>query len=128
MVEISRRSFFRLAVGAAAVVAVPIPLGDVARIPVLYGDGVHDDAEGLNALIRGEEVSFADPAMASRVGWRKGFLDLGGVTFHVKTPVLVDSGRQPPIHLRNMDLSSGHDFEGAALIVAMPFEQYIGGA
>jgi hypothetical protein len=48
--DISRRSFLRgsLTVAAIAVIQPTIALADV---PTIYGDGIHDDASGLQALI-----------------------------------------------------------------------------
>jgi hypothetical protein len=52
--DISRRFFLR---GALAVSAVSVlPSFDVlsAQIPTIVGDGIHDDADGLNALFAGK--------------------------------------------------------------------------
>jgi hypothetical protein len=38
-------------------------------VPLIVGDGVHPDGAGLNALLRGEVVEFADARMAEGVGW-----------------------------------------------------------
>lgn len=50
--ELTRRSFLRGVLTVAAVTALPaIPLADV---PVIYGDGIRDDAPGLQAMFNGE--------------------------------------------------------------------------
>ena len=64
---VSRRSFFKLTAGAAiAAVAAPA-FAEV--VPILYGDGKHDDAPALNALYRGDVIEFAHPDMAEGAGW-----------------------------------------------------------
>lgn len=51
--ELSRRSFLGGVLCVAAVSVVPIVLGGV-DLPVLYGDGVHDDTVALRAALNGE--------------------------------------------------------------------------
>lgn len=53
----NRRHFLRLSIGAAAIAAVPIALKEAIRrqLPVIVGDGIHDDTAGLQAAINGEE-------------------------------------------------------------------------
>lgn len=57
MAELSRRLFLSgaLSVAAAAVTNAPVLAGEpkAAPLPILYGDGVHDDADALNALLSG---------------------------------------------------------------------------
>lgn len=65
--DVSRRRFFQIAAGAAiAPVAAKIvnPL-----VPVLWGDGIHDDTSALQALLDGEVVEFANPSIANGAGW-----------------------------------------------------------
>lgn len=64
--QMNRRSFFKLTAGAAIASALPLP--GVAA-PIIYGDGIHDDTEALQALLDGKVVEFADPAMADGAGW-----------------------------------------------------------
>lgn len=53
--ELGRRGFLAAMFGAGAVlVAQPKLL--VSRIPILWGDGIHDDTEGLEALFAGRPV------------------------------------------------------------------------
>ena len=56
------------ALAAPAVVGsgVLMPLRGI-RLPMIYGDGIHDDTAGLNALIAGEPV-----ISLSGAAWRDG--------------------------------------------------------
>lgn len=59
MIDISRRSFLRgiIAVSATAVITPKLQsLKLLDTCPILYSDGIHDDAPALNALLRREEV------------------------------------------------------------------------
>jgi hypothetical protein len=82
MTEISRRTLFRLAAGAAAVAALPASAA-VIHAPMIYCDGKHDDAPGVNALIAGEPVHFANPELAEGIGWDGTTLHLRG-EFHME--------------------------------------------
>lgn len=85
----TRRGFFKLIAGAAALAAVPAPSKPV---PILWGDGIHDDAPAFLALLDGEPVEFADPSMAKDIGWRGGCFYIGrSLYFH--RDVEVDWGR-----------------------------------
>jgi hypothetical protein len=64
-----RRAFFKLIAGAAlspvaSKMAIALP-----SVPVLYGDGEHDDTHALQALLDGDVVEFAYPEMAKGAGW-----------------------------------------------------------
>jgi hypothetical protein len=83
----SRRGFFKLLAGAAALAAVPAP-AVTSSVPIIWCDGIHDDTPGLSALIRGETVEFADASMADHIGWRGDVLFLAGM-FTIKTPVQI---------------------------------------
>lgn len=54
MINASRRSFLGGLLALTAVTATGIPA--FAAIPTLWGDGVHDDTEALNALFSGTPV------------------------------------------------------------------------
>ena len=69
MTNLSRRSFFKLAVGAAIAPVVAKASVILDPIPVLYGDGIHDDTLSVQALIDGKVVEFANPEMAKGAGW-----------------------------------------------------------
>lgn len=53
----NRRDFLRVTFGAAGVAAAPVVLTKALekRVPVIYGDGIHDDTEGLQAALSGRE-------------------------------------------------------------------------
>lgn len=103
----TRRTFFKLLAGAAAVVALPASTF-IPDAPMVWGDGIHDDAPGLNALIRGDAVQFADPAMASKVGWRGNVFDFGGTTFRCEDSIVFNVDRNNPIVASNLHVLADH--------------------
>ena len=56
MTELSRRSFLRGALTVTAIAVAPKIL-TIPAVPILYGDGVHDDTNALQTLFNGETVS-----------------------------------------------------------------------
>lgn len=87
MTNLSRRNFFRLAAGAAALVAVP----NTSLAPVIHCDSktLCDDGPGLTALLKGEPVEFLDPSIAKNIGWvTPQHIKLFG-NFNLKTPVYI---------------------------------------
>lgn len=71
-VTLSRRSFLGGALVLAAATAVPAhALKALGPLPVIYGDGIHDDTAGLQAAIDGKPFRvFGDRAYAVRTGGR----------------------------------------------------------
>lgn len=61
--NMSRRGFLNLMVGATAVIVCQKVPTTLAPVPILYGDGIHDDTKALQALIDGKVVEFAKPGM-----------------------------------------------------------------
>lgn len=53
----NRRNFLKITIAAGVALATPIVLTRALerRLPVIYGDGIHDDAAGLQAALRGED-------------------------------------------------------------------------
>jgi len=64
--RVNRRTFLKGVAGAVALMLAPAPIHKLAErfAPrlVLWGDGVHDDAPALNAMLRGEDVEVRDSA------------------------------------------------------------------
>lgn len=54
---LNRRQFLRVAIVAGVAIAVPVKLTRAlcSRLPLIMGDGIHDDAAGLNAAVNGKE-------------------------------------------------------------------------
>ena len=86
--DTTRRGFFRLAAGAVALASVPGLVKAKGNVPTIWADGIHNDAPGLNALIRGDVVEFMKPELASKIGWRGNVLDFGGQWFRCEEPVI----------------------------------------
>jgi hypothetical protein len=83
-----RRTFFKLIAGAvlspvASKVAIALP-----SVPVLYGDGEHDDTDALHALLNGEVVEFAYPEMAEKFSWIDGVPKLPQGIFRIDAPIM----------------------------------------
>lgn len=55
---LSRRSFLGGAIVAVAVAT--LPLGRLTGVPIIWGDGFHDDTAGLQALFDGRPFRVAD--------------------------------------------------------------------
>lgn len=71
MVDLTRRSFFggALALVGATVVSAHVPI-DLSPVPIIYGDMIHDDTPGLQALFDGKSFRVAgeSTALVMRVG------------------------------------------------------------
>lgn len=88
--SITRRGFFGLCAAAGlATLAATTRLGDVAKnlLPqwlILYGDGMHDDTEALQALFNGEQVVTPDGEF---IGKRNGVIELRGGAYQIFEPL-----------------------------------------
>jgi hypothetical protein len=87
----NRRDFLKTMAGAAGVVIAP---GIVSRaaawvtVPTIYGDGIHDDAPGLQALIDGKEVR-----SLTKTAWRAdNVIFMGGGTYLLKDSLRFKGG------------------------------------
>jgi hypothetical protein len=95
----TRRGFFKLMAGAAAMAAVPsIAVPNIA--PTIFCNGIDCDSAGLDALIRGKVVQFSNPELAAQIGWRGNVLQLAG-DFVIKSPI------KPGTHLSHKVLTGG---------------------
>jgi len=86
MTQTTRRGFFQLAIGAAALVAIPAMSKPVSRV---WADGRHDDTEGLQSLIHGDVVEFMD-TIPHPIGWVGNTLHLYGGAYLLKSPIVLD--------------------------------------
>lgn len=92
----TRRGFFKLLAGAALAPVASKAAALLPSIPVLYGDGVHDDTEAFQALLDGKVIEFADAGMAEGAGWFGDVLNLPRGIFRVtSTPVMGGSSSHP---------------------------------
>lgn len=109
MGDMNRRSFFRLVAGAALAPVAAQAASILPDVPILWGDGVHDDAPALNALIRGEVIEFAQPEMAHGVGWFGDYLNLPDGVFYLEDTIRFDQGAGKVVRANNWTVYSGHD-------------------
>ena len=95
MIDLSRRSFFRLAIGAAL---TPVSAKAAAILPsvaVLYSDGTHCDSPAIRALIAGDVVEFARPQTAKGAGWLGNALRFPVGTYRIDEPITITPDRMP---------------------------------
>jgi len=113
--EATRRGFFKLVAGAMAVpVAAKIAMA-MPSVPMIYADGINDDAPGINALLRGDVVEFADARIGAGIGWRGDTLHFSGEPMTIKTTVFVP---ERPTHftIDNIHIEEHREFDGHCLI------------
>lgn len=82
----NRRQFLCWSAAASALAFVD-PVKIIAPVPQIWGDGVHDDAPGINALLRGEPCEIMN-RKACRVEGGKVLLNAG--TFMLAGPLIFD--------------------------------------
>jgi hypothetical protein len=89
MTSATRRAFL-FGLGAASLVASPKLI--MSRLPLLYGDGVHDDAEALNALFAGKPIKLAETGDTFRPFFSSTSerIALRGGRYRISAPILFD--------------------------------------
>jgi hypothetical protein len=105
---------------AGAMIAPVLPKIAMAlpSVPMIWGDGIHDDAPGLNALIRGEVVEFVRPEMGIGSGWVKpGIIQMPHGVFKVDAPVRFSGIKDAMIYGQAGTYIQSKDFDGDAVIV-----------
>lgn len=88
MADLTRRNFLGLFGAAAAVAVVGMP-AIASEIPVIMGDGVHDDTAGLRAFMLRQPVRVIDDAVEYFNG---SILLKGGKTYKISDTVTVPEG------------------------------------
>lgn len=88
--EPSRRKFLislTAAFAAPAIVKATSLMPIRAYLATIYGDGIHDDAEGINALLRGDKVkNFAG------LRWDGAMLHFPERTCRIESPIFMPVG------------------------------------
>lgn len=140
MMDVSRRSFLG---GALALTAArSIPFSGLGHVPLIWGDGVHDDWAGLQAALNGEPFrAVGNRVIAQNVG---GKVLIHHGSFRLSRTLVVpesgaiwggafysdDDNSGPVIHLRG-GLMSGFSVAGGAnnecLVLAEPNSCLING-
>jgi len=89
----TRRSFLKL-LGSSAVVLGTISVNDIFKDDrhILYGDGIHDDTDALNAFLNGKEVLTID----GEVIQKQSFGDIGKVylphgTYRTSSAIVIEN-------------------------------------
>lgn len=114
--NLSRRLFLGGLATVAAVAASPLR----PYTPVLWGDGVHDDAPALNAWIRGEPVRI----LRERTGLSGERYAISDATLGLRSPLFMPKGAI--LHMSNTTLLTLPGFEGRAVVI-MPSHASLSG-
>lgn len=94
---VGRRGF---AVGVGAVLFAR-PKLIVSKVPILYGDGEHDDTEALNTLLAGKPVRTALSQDTVTPLFRDGWAALKGGSYWLSAPLCA----QVPFYLEGLEVS-----------------------
>lgn len=84
----TRRGFFKLVAGAAIASVGAKAASILPDVPILWGDGIHDDTCAFQALIDGKVVEFADPRKAVGAGWFNDILILPHGDYRMKAAIV----------------------------------------
>lgn len=107
--DLSRRQLFKF--GAAAVLsAVVAPAAFGTSAPVLWGDGIHDDTEALQAAMDGEDF-IAD---GKRVNVAEGFTVTGGI-FRLTDTLHLRKAHKLPCVINDSELVIEHEGFGVEI-------------
>ncbi len=109
--EANRRQFLRGSLSIVGALALPDFRLSYPDLPVLWGDGVHDDADALNALARGEPFAVESIGLFE---YDSGYLK--GGHFLISRPVIFG---KIPFHVEGVRFEAAPDFSAneAMLII-----------
>ena len=110
MTSLSRRGFLKLTIAAGIVAALPVKV-----FATIYCDGINCDADGFNALMRGETVYFKTPELAQSIRWEGDNLYLGGNRFTISKPIIMEHDPSK-ITINNGNFYNADGYEGPTLI------------
>src|SRR5687768_14897749 len=99
-IEVTRRSFLR---GALAISVVPL-LPSLAFVPTIYGDGVRDDAPGLQALIDGKPFNVEGEGFTALEGW------ISGGNFRLERGLIIRKNTSNKPHIKIINTRFQCDF------------------
>lgn len=86
--KLSRRRFVQLIAGT--VTSINIPLPSVATIlPRLVGDGIHNDAPAINALLDGLPIEVGSLIDTTGAGWAGNVFTLPRGHFLLDAPIII---------------------------------------
>ena len=110
--NLSRRSFLGGAIALTAAVAITGPL---KLLPRIIGDGVHNDAPGLNALFRGEPVSIENKGVKLLSNSK---CEISGGIFNLEETIVVANGFE--VYFHDCTLVDGRVYQTGSVNLAYP--------
>lgn len=91
--DLNRRSFLGGMIAAFGVASLPA-IASTVPVPVIYGDCIHDDTDGLQALFDGKPFRVAGSAETMAVR-RRGYIQLEG-TFKISRTLHLGRSKNSP--------------------------------
>lgn len=108
--DLTRRGFLKGVLTVGAVAALPALA--LHGMPTLWGDGIHDDTEALQALFDGKEVIHGDNVIVRRCA---GDFRLAGGTFRISKTLEINGMHGGLI--TNVTITSDRGFDGPIFLV-----------
>jgi hypothetical protein len=103
-----RRSFLKGILTLGVISAVPMSRL-IVPVPTIWGDGIHDDAPGLNALLRGDRFIVEADGVIAEDGV------IQGGTFLIRAPLVIN---RFDVFLTKCRFTAAPDFQGEFLLDA----------
>lgn len=89
--EVSRRRFVQLIGAAVAAIKVPIP-AVADSLPRLVGDGIHNDAPAINAMLSRQPIEIGPLIDVTGAGWNGNIFRFPSGKFRMGEPLRIVGG------------------------------------
>jgi hypothetical protein len=121
--KLTRRHFLRLAASTAIAPALAraIPVDAAPLPPMLWGDGINDDAPALQALLDGNPIRYAAEGLADHVFRRDGVFHLGGLRYRIGTTLRLRNDLCV-VTTGGPHLIAGKGLDGPVLRIEAPYD------
>lgn len=96
-----------------------------SKLPMLWGDGKHDDYEGLSALLNGKPVKIAQTGDTFRPFFEDGLkcIELIGGTYLVCRGIVADPGPKAEIYMQGAKIVSAPGFRDLSMLTVHQAER-----